>query len=380
MMEQINCLKMLKRLMMISGIWRLPLETKSLQGLYDKYSIVFQCYFYLFVLSLGVATIIVWNISMDMVVENLGVLILCVIMIIKIGICQTDTIKSLLRHVFKKEEELKASDDEESKQIYIRYQNVAFVITRIIVIHTISVGVSLLLTKYLFYWNMEKNQSYPNVTLYRKKPLPYITWLPFDSDQHFITAFVLHSISAFMGVNYNSVTAIFFLSVMIFICGQLAILQHKIRILDTTLHNSNWKNVTNELRALIVDHKTIIEYSEKFNNAVKMILLLDFTLNSLQVASLIFQLITMELNVVMIFLVIYLTLMVLQIFLLSWQANEVKEHSLRIADAIYDHAWHEQIISIRKTLLMMMMRSQKPLTLTIGPLYAITNSTSLTVF
>lgn len=299
--------------MMISGIWRLPLETKSLQGLYDKYSIVFQCYFYLFVLSLGAATIIVWNISMDMVVENLGVLILCVIMIIKIGICQTDTIKSLLRHVFKKEEELKASDDEESKQIYIRYQNVAFVITRIIVIHTISVGVSLLLTKYLFYWNMEKNQSYPNVTLYRKKPLPYITWLPFDSDQHFITAFVLHSISAFMGVNYNSVTAIFFLSVMIFICGQLAILQHKIRILDTTLHNSNWKNVTNELRALIVDHKTIIElviifnnlhylndwliffrYSEKFNNAVKMILLLDFTLNSLQVASLIFQLITVS--------------------------------------------------------------------------------------
>lgn len=34
----------------------------------------------------------------------------------------------------------------------------------------------------------------------------------------------------------------------------------------------------------------------------------------------------MELNVVMIFLMIYLTLMVLQIFLLSWQANEVKEH------------------------------------------------------
>lgn len=50
-----------------------------------------------------------------------------------------------------------------------------------------------------------------------------------------------------------------------------------------------------------------------------------------------------------------------------------------VTDAIYEHNWYEQGVSIRKSLLLMMMRGQKPFTLTVGPFYDMTNGTSLTV-
>ncbi|XP_019878340.2 odorant receptor Or2-like [Aethina tumida] len=165
---------------------------------------------------------------------------------------------------------------------------------------------------------------------------------------------------------------------MNFICSQLKTLQHKIKILDTTMHKPK-RDVTNNLRSLIIDHQTIIEYTQQYNCDVNIILLIDFILLSLQIASIMFQLITTDLSIMVVFLMSLFGLMVMQIFCYSWYANEIMQQSLGIADAIAEHNWYEQDVSIRKTLLMMMMRAQKPLTLTVGPFYAMTNSTSITV-
>lgn len=253
--EDINFLKMVKALMMLSGIWRLPLKKKSLQILYDKYSVIFQCYFYVFVLSMVIEIAIIWNYSMDMVVECLSILILCSIMTIKIALCQTGTIKELFRFILKKEDELKKSFDEEAKHIYVKFQNVTFFISKVVTIHTSTSVSFLFLTKYLLYLDMEKHQTFPNVTLF-KKPLPYMTWLPFNSDEHYVSAFTLHLIAGCIGGIYNCATTIFYLTSMIFICGQLKILQHRIKTLDTSMHKPEVE-VATKLRSLITDHQTI---------------------------------------------------------------------------------------------------------------------------
>ncbi|XP_049819678.1 odorant receptor Or2 isoform X2 [Aethina tumida] len=377
MQKEINFLKLLKMFMMLSGIWRLPLKSKLFQSLYNNYSVCFQSYYYVFVVCMFIGVSIVWNYSVDVVLESLGILILSITVSFKIGVCQTETIKRLLRYILKKEDELKNSTDEESKRIYIEHQGMIFFITRVITVHTAIVGICHFLTKYLTYLELEKNQ-YPNVTMYRRKPLPYTMWLPFNSDEHYFGAFFLQSIAGFMGCTYTAVTVIFYLTGMIFICSQLSILQHKIKNLATSTHQSEVE-VKKKLFTLIIDHQTIIEYSEQFNNDINVILLIDFTLNSIQVASIFFQLITIDLPIVMAFVLNYLALIVVQIFFFGWFANEIKEQSLGIADAIYEHTWYDQSISIRKSLLLMMVRAQKPFTLTIGPFGAMTNNTSVTI-
>ncbi|XP_049818550.1 putative odorant receptor 85d [Aethina tumida] len=365
--------------MILSGIWRLPLKTKSLQSFYDKYSILFQLYFYAFVLSMAIAVGVVWKYSIDTVVECLSISILCSIVSMKTVVCQTESIKRLLRYILAKEDELKRSTDEESKRICIEHQNVAYFMTKLITSSTATVGTFLLMTKFLLYWNMERHQTYPNVTMYRKKPLPYITWLPFNSDDHYISAFSLHSIAAFIGTVFNSVTAIFYLTCMIFICCRLRILQHRIKTMGTSMHQPELV-IKTVLNSLIVDHQTIIEYTEQFNNDINLILLVDFTLNSVQVASIFFQLVTLKLSLLnLVFLTTYFGLTSLQIFSSAWFANEIKEQSLGVADAICEHNWHEQSLSIQKTLMLMMTRAQKPLTLTVGPFSTMSNNTPITI-
>lgn len=258
MAEEINFLKMLKMLMIISGIWRLPLKAKPLQRLYNNYSIIFQSYFYGFVVSMAVAVPIIWKYSMEMTVECCSVLIFCITIIFKTIMCQTDTVKNLLKYILKKQTELKNSIDNESKQIYIKHQNVTYFFIGLITFQTGVAAVCLLLTKYHSYWDMETNQSYPNITMYRKKPLPYVIWLPFNSDDHYVPAFILHSVAASIGVIFNAVTITFYLTVMIFIRCQLKILQLRIRTLDTTINKAELE-VKNRLRSLIIDHQAIIE-------------------------------------------------------------------------------------------------------------------------
>ncbi|CAG9764260.1 unnamed protein product [Ceutorhynchus assimilis] len=79
------------------------------------------------------------------------------------------------------------------------------------------------------------------------------------------------------------------------------------------------------------------------------------------------QIITAQSVVEMIFSVIYLALLISQLFILAWSANEINVQSSNISNAIYESNWMDQSESTKKTMLIMMMRAQKPLSLTIGP-------------
>lgn len=257
MYEEINLLKILKNLMIISGIWRLPLKTKFLQTLYDKYSILYQSYFYMYLVTLFIEAGIIWRYSMELMIECLNFLIFSLTVTVKAVVCQTESIKKLFRYILEIENKLKTSSDDELKEIYINYQKNTFFINTIITIYTVFAGIFLLLSKYILYLDMEKNQTYPDVEMF-KKPLPFVTWLPFNSDEHYYSAFILLMFACLIGISLNAVTAVFFLTCMNFICSQLKTLQHKIKILDTTMHKPK-RDVTNNLRSLIIDHQTIIE-------------------------------------------------------------------------------------------------------------------------
>ncbi|KAL1488318.1 hypothetical protein ABEB36_014796 [Hypothenemus hampei] len=68
-----------------------------------------------------------------------------------------------------------------------------------------------------------------------------------------------------------------------------------------------------------------------------------------------------------IFATVCLLLLLLQLVILAWSANEITIQSVNIAQAIFEYYWYEQSEHVKKILLIMIMRAQKPLFLSIGP-------------
>ncbi|XP_023024059.1 odorant receptor 10 [Leptinotarsa decemlineata] len=111
---------------------------------------------------------------------------------------------------------------------------------------------------------------------------------------------------------------------------------------------------------------------------MKFPMLLEFTINSIQITSLMFQFITMDIDPILIFRITYSSLMIIQTFLLAWHANEITEQSLLISQAIYESRWYELHTGLQRILHLVMIRAQRPLTLSIGPFFTLTNGTAVT--
>lgn len=88
--------------------------------------------------------------------------------------------------------------------------------------------------------------------------------------------------------------------------------------------------------------------------------------------------------------------MLIQLFLFYWHANEIMFEviiksrckfsilhtilqSVEIAKAIWESDWFEYSEDIKKSLMLVMCRSQTPLTLSVGPFYHMSTETALSV-
>ncbi|KAJ8951762.1 hypothetical protein NQ318_012613 [Aromia moschata] len=72
------------------------------------------------------------------------------------------------------------------------------------------------------------------------------------------------------------------------------------------------------------------------------------------------------------FAVTYLCVILLQMHFIYYYANELQLESMDIGKSIFQSNWYEQSSSCKKSFLIMMMRSQKPLEIHIGNLTTVT--------
>ncbi|XP_030748219.1 odorant receptor 49b-like [Sitophilus oryzae] len=114
------------------------------------------------------------------------------------------------------------------------------------------------------------------------------------------------------------------------------------------------------------------------NESVKYVTLMEYLLNSFSVASVMFQLITIKSAVKFMFAFLFICMLVCQIFIFAWTANEIKEQSIALSDYIYKSPWYNSSEEVKKLLAIMMIRAQKPLVVTLGPFSPMTSNTALT--
>ncbi|XP_030748249.1 odorant receptor Or2-like isoform X2 [Sitophilus oryzae] len=173
---------------------------------------------------------------------------------------------------------------------------------------------------------------------------------------------------------------------MIFGAIQLKIFQIRIKKIHETAKSAQYESkeaqydgdVALVLNEFIRKHQELIEFITNLNKTTKYITFVEFLVSSLNCASIVTSLIKIKSwDANLLIIITYILALTIQIFAYAWAANEIKVHSLGIADALFESDWYHFNKKCRKMVLIMLMRAQKPLYMSIGPFGSMTNETAL---
>ncbi|CAG9762954.1 unnamed protein product [Ceutorhynchus assimilis] len=204
----------------------------------------------------------------------------------------------------------------------------------------------------LYKWHLTKNPTTP-------KPHIVPFWFPFDKDAHYIPAMAYEIWHIFQTLAINGAVQALINAVMVFLRANLKILQYHIRNFDKTEPEKN-------LKKLIIRHQELIEWVHNLDGSFKNILLLEYCVTSLQLATTLIQIIE-GLNIA--FNGTFFMHCLLQLFGLAWNANEILiESSVGLLRALYQSNWYNRGKKVSFLIYFMMMRCSRPLVMRIGPL------------
>ncbi|XP_060530436.1 odorant receptor Or2-like [Cylas formicarius] len=225
---------------------------------------------------------------------------------------------------------------------------------------------------YSFY----KANKHRNETL--NKPFLMPLWYPFDKNKYYSWAFCYEVAMVFVTALYTSSVYAFINSIIIFARAQVKILQHSFSNFDNYAVKIKRENsddiILVTLKAFVMKHHKLINWLDELDNSLNVLLLLEYSITSVTLAAITIQIYAGRDSL---YQGLYLTLIFLQLLILAWNADEIKEQSSNLADALYSSNWYEQTQKVKVFIHIMMVRCQKPLTLSIGPFGAMTANAAL---
>uniref|UniRef100_A0A182P384 Uncharacterized protein n=1 Tax=Anopheles epiroticus TaxID=199890 RepID=A0A182P384_9DIPT len=166
----------------------------------------------------------------------------------------------------------------------------------------------------------------------------------------------------------------FYATCTLFALVQIAALKQRLARLrlDTAATGRNTGTLVSELKECLKYHKQIIQYVHDLNSLVTHLCLLEFLSFGMMLCALLFLLSISNQLAQMIMIGSYIFMILSQMFAFYWHANEVLEQSLGIGNAIYNGAWPDFEEPIRKKLILIIARAQRPMTIKVGNVYPMT--------
>nr|QXE93259.1 odorant receptor 33 [Eucryptorrhynchus brandti] len=205
-----------------------------------------------------------------------------------------------------------------------------------------------------------------------------IQWHPFDTSNHLGLAFHIELLRiAYMTIN-NCFTQSLINTIMIHSAALFKVLNFNFQ----NFHYDNMGNGTlaNQYKACkclkeyIGEHQALIRYIEKFNNCIQYVLLLEYIVSSVMIASGLIKILKADKSL---FDFVFVFILIVQLLVLCCNANEIPLQSVNIGLGIYESHWYEYDKEIQKMVYIIVMRSMKPVSLTIGPFGPLTAKTGL---
>ncbi|KAH8401345.1 hypothetical protein KR009_004665 [Drosophila setifemur] len=173
-------------------------------------------------------------------------------------------------------------------------------------------------------------------------------------------------------------------------------LQHRLRRM-AIVHPTETRNprkLAEEIFECIRYQQSIIDYMNQINELTTMMFLFELLAFSALLCALLFLLIIVSWDGFLFFfppqslqkisfaqvngtgqiiiVCMYINMILAQILALYWYANELREQNLAVATAAYETEWFTFEIPMRKNILFMMMRAQRPASILLGNIRPIT--------
>nr|WJJ63321.1 odorant receptor 21 [Pachyrhinus yasumatsui] len=370
-----NLFNICKILLIISGVWsqKIPYAGPFYQYLYKIYAISSQIFYTSSIINFGVELYkLLSERNIDGATENVSRMIFVGLVSCKLRLCHSEKIIKLFKLADVEEKTISLTSHSGILKIY--FSNVKYCNTVVILLTVFSINAGSifildgLYDSFMFY----KRYSGEEQTCLQK-PFPLPLWYPFDKNKYYFWAIFHQVVNITQSVLFNIAVQALIHSVMVFIKTELKILQHKIKNLnlydDAGLEKNNNSKENDDifyvLKLAVKKHQELISWVEQFNESIKYLLLLEYCVTSLMLASTLIQIIQ---NKKVTFNIFFFVLCLIQIFALAWNANEILlESSTGLHDALYNSKWYEQSPQSKILIFFMMMRCRRPLALTIGP-------------
>ncbi|XP_060528739.1 odorant receptor Or2-like [Cylas formicarius] len=289
------------------------------------------------------------------------------IVVIKARMCQTTKIVRLISAVLEEEQRICSDQNSKGFKTYTRHTNFCNKLALFIVVSIVSTGGYVLVLGYVAIFKYYTSPPSPNSeNSTEEKPIILNFWYPFDINRYYLWTVADETVAAVYTMIWSTAVNTFINSIMVFLRAQLITLQYKF----SHFHKESPEQASfKSLKALSVRHQDIIQYVESFNESLKYVLLLEFSIASIMLATSLFQTFA---GIDVAFNCAFIIMSSGQIIMLAWNSDEILTQSSNLADALYQSNWYDQSNEAKILIRTMLLRCQRPLTMSIGPLGPLT--------
>ncbi|XP_050305327.1 odorant receptor 49b-like [Anthonomus grandis grandis] len=378
MIDDKELINPVKYFMILAGMWVFPRKKSSipLNIFYYWYSLILQGIFVIFIVLLFGKLFQLISIQSDVQViwSVISIIEISVGIFSKIIIYQWNKVPNMFDTVIQKEKEILLYEDDNIKNIHQQSIQICQRISYGLFLNVFFAMVSIFIAGFIN-WPNENNAKSKSVKEQLETSFVYPIWLPFFENDHKLFTALLNIIFATIGIIFYSVSHMIFIVLLFFVILQFKSITIKIgKLKENPISTTEFRT---ELRNLIYSHISLLAFVEDLNGSIRYVVFMDFLLNSLNVASVAIQLISLKISSDIIFLLAYLIALVLQVFIFGWLADEIKVQSLAIADSFYFSEWYDLDPNSKKLIHIVMIRAQKSSNILIGPFGPLTVETAL---
>ncbi|XP_076388996.1 uncharacterized protein LOC100881022 [Megachile rotundata] len=212
--------------------------------------------------------------------------------------------------------------------------------------------------------------------LIRTRTFPRFSWMPFSLDriELYMVSLLHQTCGLFICANTSVAIETMVAGLLMQARGQFEMFCHRARNVPVALmaierDDNSGKNLGRKWRKMRRDlvryHLHIINFVNSINSAFQYIIAIQFLISSSVLCLSVYQMSLLDLFTVdMLFSYSYVGSMFTQVYLYCWFGNEMTLKSTELADAIYGMDWTILPTDVQKDLLIIMIRSMKPVKIT----------------
>ncbi|KAH1027629.1 hypothetical protein HUJ05_001105 [Dendroctonus ponderosae] len=380
--ENQKLISWVRTLMILAGFWNQPISNNQIiTKMFYVYSVIMRLSCILFWLSLvaELARLIIYQYELSIIVTSLSVVVTDSKIMIKMILYLKNNTLNLLEDIIEKEGEVWASRSEEIKALYRR--KIAFLKVAVFIMGTSNFLTIIWLEisgVFTVIQHKEHNAIFNDSI---ESHVMYQTIFPLDRTNHVYWLLTTQVLWAWVGLIFNLVTQLIFVTILLYAASQLEIMQVRFRNLieqdfDIMAGEEKVAEKVKELKGLIHDLQYVVTFIKNFNKSTKYITMMEFIFSSLDMATVSVSLMKQQ-EYKSLWLLFFIVLLFTQLFLIGWTSNEIKSEA--IGDALYQSKWYVLNKDGKQIILISIARARIPLMMTIGPFGPMTTNSILLV-